>query len=111
MSGDTVRIAIGRRSFVKGYTAELSRELFKISARLPTVPVTYALNDSLGEPIKGKFYEKELQKVERNDSEHCIMDNILKTRCGTDDRVSYYVSWVGYPSEFNSWVDKLVSVN
>jgi len=49
-SGDTVRIAVGRRQFAKGYTAKWSRELFEISSRLPTVPVTYALNDSLGEP-------------------------------------------------------------
>jgi len=59
-TGDTVRIAVGRRPFAKGYTAKWSRDLFEISSRLPTVPVTYALNDSLSEPIKGKFYEQEL---------------------------------------------------
>jgi len=39
------------------------------------------------------------------------MDKILKTRLGTDGRVWYYVSWVGYPSKFDCWVDELVSVN
>jgi len=77
----------------------------------PTVPVTYALNDSLCEPIKGKFYEEELQEVERSDNEHFSIDKILKPRRGTDGRVRYYVSWVGYPSKFDSWVDELVSVN
>jgi len=110
-SGDTVRIAVGSRPFAKGYTAKWSRELFEISSRLPTVPVTYALDDSLGERIKGKFYEHELQKVERNGNEHFIIDKTLKSRRGTDGRVRYYVSWVGYPSKFNSWVDELVSVN
>jgi len=105
-SGDTVCIAVGRRPFAKGYTAKWSRELFEISSRLPTVPVTYAN----GEPIK-KFYEQELQKVERSGNEHFIIDKIRKTRRGTDGRVRYYVSWVGYPSKFDSWVDELVSVN
>jgi len=57
ISCNTVRIAISRRPFAKGCTAKWSREPFKISSRLPTVPVTYALKDSLGEPLKGKFYE------------------------------------------------------
>jgi len=86
-TGDTVRIAVGRRPFAKGYTAKWSSELFVISSRLPTVHVTYVLNDSLGEPIKGKFYEQELQKVERSGNEHFIVHNILKTRRGPDGKV------------------------
>jgi len=61
--------------------------------------------------MKEKFYEQELQKVEWSGNEHFIIDKILKTRRGTDGRVRYYVSWVGYQSKFDSWVDELVSVN
>ena len=118
--GDTVRIATTRHSpFAKGYTGKWSRELFKIASRQPTVPVTYTLRDLLDEDIKGKFYEPELQKVALNDDDnvdddgeqHFIIDKILKTRRGTDGKINYYVSWVGYPSKFNSWVHEIVTVN
>jgi len=79
--GDTVRIVASRHTpFAKGYTAKWTRKLFKIVSRLPTVPVTYALADLAGEPIKGKYYESELQKVTPN--ERFTVDKILKTpRC------------------------------
>ena len=107
--GDTVRIVASRHTpFAKGYTAKWTRELFKIVSRLPTVPVTYALVDLAGEPIKGKFYESEIQKVTPN--ERFTVDKILKTRRGADGKVTYFVSWLGYPSKFNSWVDELTSI-
>lgn len=109
--GDTVRIAASRRSpFSKGYTEKWTREIFKIASRQPTVPVTYTLNDLLDEPIKVKFYECELQKVTQTNEERFIVDKILKTHRGVDRKISYYVSWVGYPAKFNSWVDEIVSI-
>jgi len=112
--GDTVRIATTRHSpFEKGYTAKWTRELFKVASRQPTVPVTYTLSDLLEEPIKGKFYEPELQKVARNvdDEQHFAIDKILKTRRDADGKIRYYVSWVGYPSKFNSWVHDVISID
>jgi len=109
--GDVVRIAMSRHSpFVKGYTDKWTRELFEIDSRLPTVPPTYALKDMVGEPIKGKFYEQELQNVSQKRDAHFFIDKILKTRRGADGKVSYFVSWVGYPSKFNSWVDAVVPI-
>ena len=110
--GDTVRIAMSRHSpFVKGYTDKWTRELFEIGSRLPTVPSTYALKDMSGESIKGKFYEQELQKVTQRRDAHFHIDKILKTRRGADGKVRYFVSWVGYPSKFNSWVDAVVPIS
>ena len=107
--GDTVRIVATRHSpFAKGYTAKWTRELFKITSQQPTVPVTYTVSDLMDEPIKGKFYEPELQKVAQR--EHFAIDKILKTRRGTDGKIAYYVSWLGYPSKFNSWVDDVASI-
>ena len=108
--GDTVRISRRKLPFAKGYTDNWTRELFKIVSRLPTVPPTYTLEDLSGEPIKGKFYEQEIQKVANGRDRHFVIDKILKTRRGTDGKVSYYVSWAGYPSKFNSWVDALVPI-
>ena len=106
---DTVRIVATRHSpFAKGYTAKWTREHFKIVSRLPTVPVTYTLSDLMDEPIKGKFYEPELQKV--TPRERFAIDRILKTRRGADGKIAYYVSWLGYPSKFNSWIDEIDTV-
>jgi len=108
--GDTVRISRRKLLFAKGYTDNSTRELFKITSRLPTVLPTYVLEDLSGESIKGKFYEPEIQRVTHSRDTHFVIDKILKTCRGADGKVRYYVSWVGYPSKFNSWVDALVSV-
>ena len=46
----------------KGYTPNLSEEVFVIKKIKNTVPWTYVINDLNGEEIIGTFYEKELQK-------------------------------------------------
>ena len=55
--------------------------------------MTYEVKDLSGELIKGSFYEPELQKI-------------LKTR-KRGGKIEYLVSWKGYPSKFNSWVDEI----
>ena len=106
--GDRVRISMHRQPFRKGYLGDWSEELFEITTRLPTVPVTYELKDLAGEPIKGKFYEMEIQKVFKTDEERFDVDRILKTR-KRNGKIEYLVSWKGYPSKFNSWVDGLTA--
>jgi len=86
----------------------LDEEIFEIAARLPTTPVTYELCDLSGESIKGRFYEPEIQKVLKSDEERFDIDRIIKTR-KRYGKIQYLVSWKGYPSKFNSWVDKLES--
>ena len=97
--------------FVKGYTDKWTRELFEIGSRLSTVPPTYALKDINGESIKRKFDEQELQKDTQRRDAHFHIDKILKTRRGADGKVRYFVSWVGNPSKFNSWVDAIVPIS
>jgi len=104
--GDRVRIAMQRRSFRKGYLGDWSEEIFEIVNRLPTAPVTYELADLGGERIKGKFYEAEIQKILKSDDELFDVDRILKTR-KRNGKIEYLVSWKGYPSKFNSWIDEL----
>ena len=45
-----------RQPFPKGYLGDWSEEIFEISTRLPTVPVTYELKDLFDESIKGLLY-------------------------------------------------------
>ena len=96
--GDKVRIAMQRQPFRKGYLGDWS-----------TTPVMYEVKDLDGELIKGRFYEPELQKILKSDSERFTIDRILKTR-KRNGTIEYLVSWKGYPSKFNSWVDEVTSL-
>ena len=104
--GHRVRIVMQRQPFRKGYLGDWSEEIF---TRLPTVPVTYELRDLVGESIKGRFYEPEIQRVLKSDDERSVVDRILKTR-KRDSKIQYLVSWKGYPSKFDSWVDELATI-
>jgi hypothetical protein len=57
-TGDRVR---------KGYLPNWSQEIIEMCEKYPTHPVTYGLKALVGEPIKGKFYEQEIQKVLKTD--------------------------------------------
>ena len=94
--GDRVRISkYKRKVFDKGYTPNWTEEIFVIDKVLPTKPVTYNIVDTMGEPIKGSFYEQELQKAKQQIEKVIRRDNKKKMAL---------VKWSGYPDKFNSWV-------
>ena len=65
--GDTVRISkYKRKVFDKGYEANWTEEVFKITQILNTLPITYRLADLKGEEIEGSFYEEEMQKTSQS---------------------------------------------
>lgn len=94
---DYVRISKYKSEFSKGYTPNYSSEIFKVSKVVPTEPVTYLLNDVNGNPILGGFYQEELVKVKYPDI--YLVEKILKRKKG-----KVYVKWLGFSSNFNSWV-------
>jgi len=108
--GQTVRIVMQKLPFQKGYEeGRWSRELFVVDKRLPTKPVTYRLVDMAGESIKGAFYEAEIQKVRRPESDSLFeVERVIKTRKKPNGKVEYLVKWQGYPEKFNSWTEDLV---
>ena len=100
--GDQVRISKMKLTFEKGYLPNFSKEIFTISKQIPCDPPVYKLKDLDGEELKGTFYEKELQKIIKEDDVYEI-EKILKKR-GRGNNVHYLVKWLGYPNKFNSWV-------
>ena len=98
-----VRISKRRQVFEKGYVASWSEEIFIVTDRFPTTPVTYAIKDLAKEQIKGRFYEPELQLIVKEDNVYDV-EKVLKTR-RRNGKVEYYVKWKGYPNKFNSWSD------
>ena len=96
--GDHVRISKYKNIFAKGYTPNLSEEIFISSKINNTVPWTYVISDMDGEDITGTFYEKELQST----NQQIFRVEKIVTRKGN----KLYVKWKGYDDSFNSWINK-----
>ena len=96
--GNHVRISKYKNIFAKGYTPNWSEELFVIKEIKNTVPWTNIINDLHGEKITGKFYEKELEKI---DQQGFRIEKVIRKK---GDQL--HVKWKGYDSSFYSWTDK-----
>lgn len=103
--GSTVRISKTRGVFQKGYLGNWSEEIFTVVKKVNSSPVTYQIVDEDGERIAGTWYGDELQKVTVNSEKIFKIESIVGTR-KLGKRVQYLVKWAGYPSKFNSYVDK-----
>lgn len=95
--GDYVRISKNRHIFDKGYTPNWTTEIFSIRKVQITNPVTYLLNDYEKNPIKGGFYEAELQKAKYPDT--YLVERVVRKKNG-----KLYVKWLGFDSTHNSWI-------
>ena len=84
--------------FSKGYTQNCLEELFVVIEIKNTVPRTYVISDLNGEPVIGRFYEKELQNTSQ---EKFRIEKVLKRK---GDKL--YVKWKRYDNSFNSWINK-----
>ena len=90
--GDTVRVSKYKSIFSKGYEANFTEEIFKISRVLREDPNMYEIEDHEGEPIIGKFYEEGLSAVDKKDDTY-ITEKVLRERKGMA-----LVKWLGYDS-------------
>lgn len=96
---DRVRISKYKRLFAKGYIPNWTNEVFTVYAVLPTKPVTYILEDSKGETLKGGFYEQEISKS--NTGNVYLVEKVIKT---SGDKV--LVRWAGFDKTSDTWVDR-----
>ena len=72
-----MRISKKRQTFEKGYVTGWSEEIFIVTDRFLTTPVTYAIKDVADDEIKGRFYEPELQLIVKEDSVYDV-EKVLK---------------------------------
>lgn len=96
--GDSVRISKNKRVFTKGYLPNWTNEVFKIYAVKPTRPVTYVLQDSRGDIIKGGFYQEELSLTKTGDV--YLVEKILRRK-----GKKALVRWHNFDSSHDTWID------
>ena len=93
---DTDRVIRYKSIFGKGYEANFTEEIFKVTRVLREDPNVYELENHEGEPIIRKFYEEELSAVNKKNSMYRI-EKVLRKNNGMA-----LVKWLGYDSR--SWV-------
>ena len=93
--GDYARISkISASPFVKNFNENWSDEVFQIeSINTKQNPIMYNLKDDNNEIVQGKFYEPELQIIDK--PKIFRIQTILKTK-GKGEHKQYYVKWHGY---------------
>ena len=100
--GDWVKVSHLKKAFTREYSQQFSIEVFKVVDRYKKQNVQlYSLVDYDGDPIEGKFYAWELQKVIVDENSEFRIDKIVKRK---GDKV--FVSWLGFPKKFSSWISK-----
>ena len=101
--GDLIRISKYKGKFEKGYLPSWSEEIFYVHKVLNTQPVRLKVEDEEGSVLKGSFYTWEVQKITKHDRVYRI-NEILKKRT-KNGKKQLLVSWRGYPSSMNSWIE------
>ena len=97
--GDRVRHNKKHRPFKKGYLPGWKEEVFVVKHVRRHPVVTYRLSEWDGTPIKGTFYEPDVQKVQVSDDSLFRVKKVLK-RKGRN----VLVRWKGWPAKYDSWI-------
>lgn len=102
--GDLVRISHINMVFKRSYDEQFTREIFKIKQRLRMqgIPM-YKIEDFMGEPIKGNFYESELQKVDKDEDALWFIEKKIRKRI-RKGAVEWLVKFDGWPEKYNQWI-------
>lgn len=103
--GDTVRVSGDKHPFLKGYKGNWTEEVFTVTDFKKSAPYyVYRIQDFNGEPIKGTFYNYQLQKIQTPAKDDLWqIEKVLKKR-KRGKKIEHLVKWFGYSDKFNSWV-------
>ena len=93
---EKVRIVRRKDTLEKDFTPNWTEEVFAVSEVKHANPITSNVKDELGEPIKGTFYEQELQSS--------VQENFRIERVLRKKKNQVYVKWKGYSNAFNPWI-------
>ena len=97
--GDRVRLNKIHRTFEKGYLPGWTEEVFVVHRVVSGAVPTYKIREWDDTPVKGTFYDADLQKVHVSDQALFRIEKVLKRQ---KDRL--LVKWKGWPDKYNSWI-------
>ena len=100
--GDTVRIRIRKATFTKGYEPTFSEATYRIYKVIASRPVTYRLEDSLGNRFNQVFYAQDLSLF-TEPSGIWYIDRIIRTRKSGRNK-ELLVRWLGYSPLHDQWI-------
>ena len=100
---DIIRISLKRRELFDKPSSNIkwSEELFKIHSINKSNVISYKIKDMNNEIMQGSFYEKELQLSKMKEDGLYTIEKIIRKN---KDR--YFVKWINYSNDFNSWINK-----
>lgn len=99
--GTSVRIAETKNRFAKGYAQNFTDAVYKVATVVPSLKTpTFKLIDHKGKPIKGRFYNSEIQKIENPDLYRVSIIGERKRGRGKQ----YLVHYVNFPDTEDQWI-------
>lgn len=107
-NGSLVRMARGPELFRKGYLPNWSREVFKVTKILPTIPKkVYKVEDLSGEEITGTFYPEELQPISHDPNPELVpvQEILQRKKDKATGKNLALVKFLDHPAKFNKWID------
>ena len=102
--GDLFHISLQKPLFTKSSTKSFTAETFAVSEILPTVPISYRAKTLSGKPLLGTLYEEEMSRAIKTSDSLYEIDKIKKTRVRADGKIERFVSFKGWPSQYDAWV-------
>ena len=75
--------------------------MFVVGRVIPGVVTTYKIEELDGVPLKGTFYEQDLQKVTVSEDDLFRVEKVLKRKGN-----KLLVRWKGWSNKYDSWIDK-----
>jgi len=97
--GDRVRLNKIHHTFKKGYLPGWAKEVFVVHRVVKGVVPTYKIHEWDDTPVKGTFYEANLQKVHMSNDALFRIEKLLKHQ-----KVECWSSGNKRPDKYNSWI-------
>jgi hypothetical protein len=103
--GDRVRLARDLELHEKASASfGWTPEVFTVSKVTNMDPLMFTVRDDHDEPITGRLYKQELQKINKPlDGGTYMIDKIVEVR-GKGASKRLLVAWKGYSAHYNSWI-------
>lgn len=105
--GDSVKISAFQYPFQREYDQHFTSEVFIVTDKRKKGDISlYKIKDMNNSGIIGEFQDQELTKVIVPKDKVYKINKVIKKR-RRNKKTEYFVSWQGWPKQFNSWVDNI----